>query len=98
MDICEAGPIAEETELHEDERYGAYYDDVNGGILPTELVEQARKLERDWIDKEGVYVRVPKEQMEADGMQAIPLLWIDTNKGDSENVFVRSRLVVREAT
>ena len=98
MDICTAGPIAEEPEVYSDDQWKTHYDDVNGGVLPTKLVEDARQLERDWLAKEGVCTKVPREVMESEGATAIPLLWIDTNKGDANKPFVRSRLVVMEAT
>eukprot|EP00959_Pyramimonas_sp_CCMP1952_P063912 1335429-Pyramimonas_sp.AAC.1 len=98
MDICTAGPIAEEPEVYSDDQWKTYYDDVNGGIPPTKLVGDARQLERDWIAKEGVYVKVPREVMESEGASAIPLLWLDTDKGDADRPFVRSRLVVAEST
>ncbi|CAK0798924.1 unnamed protein product, partial [Prorocentrum cordatum] len=97
MDICTAGPIADEPEVYSDEQWKTYYDDVNGGIPPTKLVEDASQLERDWVAKEGVYTKVPREVMESEGATAIPLLWIDTNKGDANKPVVRSRLVVMEA-
>ena len=35
-------------------------------------------------------------EMKADGCRLIPIRWVDVNKGDSENIIVRSRMVVQE--
>ena len=45
-----------------------------------------------------LYEYVPRGEAEKKGIEPIPLLWIDHNKGDSKNTAIRSRLVVRERT
>ena len=49
--------VGDIVQNNNDQEWKTYYDDVNGGILPTELVEQARKLEMEWIDREEIYVQ-----------------------------------------
>eukprot|EP00973_Karenia_brevis_P020564 2823584-Karenia_brevis.AAC.1 len=51
-----------------------------------------------WIIDEGVYEHRLRDEAVQHGQTPIPLLWNDTNKGDLENPFVTSRLVVRERT
>ena len=94
----DGGPHADLPDLHTDPEWREYWDDVNGGMLDSKLTQQARKLEMDWVKKEKVYEYRCKSEAQEKGITPIPLLWIDTNKGDLENPFVRSRLVVRERT
>lgn len=70
------------------------WDDVSGSSLPTELVREARRLEIEYIRKMGVYTKVHKSV--AKGKKVISLRWIDTNKMDSTNPMIRSRVVARE--
>ncbi|CAK9113821.1 unnamed protein product [Durusdinium trenchii] len=70
-----------------------YMDDVSGALLDPELVKKARELELQWLKKEEVYIRVPRR--EATG-KLLQWKWIDVNKGDNENPFVRSRMVAKE--
>ena len=76
---------------------GGYWDDVNGGWLPTHLVVAARKEELEWIHSREVYEKADEEQCYAETSKPpISLRWVDTNKGTEEKPNVRSRLVVRE--
>ena len=93
-----SGPSPHQVEIHEDPVWKIYIDDVNGGVLDTKLTEEARKLEMDWLLKEKVYQKVLKSICAKEGISPIPLKWIDTNKGDMDKPFMRSRLVVRECT
>jgi len=89
-----AGPIPEEDEMT-DTSY--FWDDVNGGILEPNLTAAARKEELDWVEKGKVMDIVPMQQCyDETGRGPETLRWIDTNKGDSQNPRVRSRIVVRE--
>ena len=38
---------------------GRFWDDVNGGYLPEDLVLAARREEIDWVHSAGVYEIVP---------------------------------------
>ena len=104
LDMCElsetemkhSGPSPHFPAMPEGE-WSEYWDDVNGGYLPTPLVKAARAKEIDWVHKEHIYDIVPRAQAyERTGKAPIPLKWVDTNKGDHSNPNVRSRLVVKE--
>eukprot|EP00971_Amphidinium_carterae_P220004 4367367-Amphidinium_carterae.2 len=95
VELMTGGPIADRIEVTEDPEYGEYWDDVNGGYLDPKLTNEARKLELEWVKNEGVYSYITSEEA-AKYDKPIPLIWVDTNKGDREKPFIRSRLVVRE--
>ena len=59
-------------------------------------MREARLLELDWIKKEQVYDYRSRVEAEKKGIKPIPLIWVDTNKGDKNTPFVRSRIHVRE--
>eukprot|EP00973_Karenia_brevis_P038254 5274551-Karenia_brevis.AAC.1 len=94
------GPTVEEApperEWFETYGHGTFIDDITGAVLDTKLVMEARSLEVDYMRKLGVYREATWEEMEADNCKAIPLRWLDINKGDAENVNIRSRLVAQE--
>ena len=91
-----SGPVPEEPLMEHGEWFN-YWDDVNGGYLDPKGVEEARKLEMDYIHRQGVWKKVPMEQcLKETGKKPIPLRWIDTNKGDHDKPNLRSRLVVRD--
>ena len=96
VELAAAGPTAEQAEVWSTQEYEGYWDDVNGGMLDAGLARAARKLELDWVCQEKVYSYRQRSEAVEKGMVPIPLLWIDTNKGDNLNPMVRSRLVVRE--
>jgi hypothetical protein len=56
----------------------------------------AHKEELEWVHKEKVYEVRPRAECVSLGKVPIPLLWVDTNKGNAQTMLVRSRLVVRE--
>eukprot|EP00971_Amphidinium_carterae_P000257 5431-Amphidinium_carterae.1 len=95
LELKEGGPIADRKEVTEDLDYREYWDDVNGGYLDPKLTHEARMLELQWVQSEKVYSYVTAEEASMYD-RAIPLIWVDTNKGDKANPFVRSRLCVRE--
>ena len=41
---------------------GGFWDDVNGGYLPEDLVLAARREEIDWVHSEGVCEIVPMQE------------------------------------
>ena len=41
---------------------GKFWDDVNGGYLPEDLVLAARREETDWVNSERVYEIVPMQE------------------------------------
>ena len=96
VELESGGPTAELPELWNQPDYKEYWDDVNGGFLNPRLVREARLLELDWIKKEQVYDYRSRTEAEEKGIKPIPLIWVDTNKGDKNTPFVRSRICVRE--
>ena len=91
---ADAGPVPTEDDRlwmkRQQEHFKDYWDDVNGGWLDPEKVEQARKEELDWILKQGVFEKVREEECRG---KRLSLRWIDTVKSNGR---YRSRLVVRE--
>ena len=59
-------------------------------------MKAAREEEVEIAHKLKVYREATEEEMKADGCKLIPIRWVDVNKGDAQNVFVRSRMVVQE--
>ena len=96
VELESGGPTAELPELWNQPYYKEYWDDVNGGFLNPRLVREARLLELDWIKKEKVYDYGSRVEAEKKGTKPILLLWVDTNKGDKNTPFMRSRICVRE--
>ena len=94
-----AGPVPEipleyDQILQERERF---WDDVNGGYLPEDLVLAARREEIDWVHSEGVYEIVPMQECKDAGMRPLDLMWLDTDKSvDLAHERIRSRLCARE--
>ena len=76
-----AGPVPE-TLLEYDQILkggGKFWDDVNGGYLPEDLVLLARREEIDWVHSEGVYEIVPMQECRDAGMKPLDLIWVDTD-------------------
>ena len=59
---------------------GGFWDDVNGGYLPEDLVLAARREEIGWVHSEGVYEIVPMQECRDAGMKPLDLIWVDTDK------------------
>ena len=77
---------------------GRFWDDVNGGYLPEDLVSAARREEVDWVHSEGVYDNIPVQECNDAGMKPSGLIWVDTDKSvDPTRKKIRSRLCAREA-
>ena len=89
------GPTADEPSL-EEEWAETYYDEISGALLYPALVEQARKLEIDYMHKLKVYEEATFKEWRDSGCRLIPMRWLDVNKGDSENLDIRSRAVLQE--
>ena len=72
---------------------GRFWDDVNGGYLPEDLVFAARREEIDWVHSEGVYEIVPMQECRDAGVKPLDLIWVDTdNAVDPTRTKIRSRL------
>ena len=57
-----------------------FWDDVNGGYLPEDLVLAARREEIDWVHSEGVRETVPTQECKDAGKKLLDLIWVDTDK------------------
>ena len=76
---------------------GRFWDDVNGGYLPEDLVLAARREEIDWVHSAGVYKIVPMQECIDACMKPLDLIWVDTDKSvDPTRKKIRSRLCARE--
>ena len=76
-----AGPVPE-IPLENDQilkEGGRFWDDVNGGYLPEDLVLAARRKEIDWVHSEGVCEIVPMQGFEDADMKPLDLIWVDTD-------------------
>ena len=89
------GPTLHERAPEEEWKH-EFYDEISGALLKSEDVKRAREEEVGIAHKLKVYREATEEEMVADGCKPIPIRWIDINKGDAENVFVRSRMVAQE--
>ena len=94
-----AGPVPEippeyDQILKEGRRF---WDDVNSGYLPEDLVLAARREEIDWVHSEGVYEIVPMQECRYAGMKQLGLMWADRDKSlDPTRKKIRSTLCARE--
>ena len=52
---------------------GRFWDDVNGGCLPEDLVLACKSAEIDWVHSEGVYEIVPMQECRDAGMKPLDL-------------------------
>ena len=75
---------------------GKFWDDVNGGYLPEDLVSAARREESDWVHSKGVYEIVPMQECRDAGMKPWGLICLDTRSVDPTRKKIRSRLCARE--
>ena len=94
-----AGPVPE-IPLEYDQiskEGGRFWDDVNDGYLPEDLVLAWRREEIVWVHSEGVYEIVPKQECRDAGIKPLDLIWVDTDKSvDPTRKKIRSRLCARE--
>ena len=59
---------------------GRFWDDVNGGSLPEDLVLVARREEIDRVFSVGENEIVPMQECKDAGMRPLDLIWKDTDK------------------
>ena len=85
-------PPQEEEEV----AWSGAWDDVSGEELDPAQVRAARQLEMDYVQKRGVWRKVPRSLAVRNGWNIIPTRWIDINKGDNQQPNYRSRLVAKE--
>ena len=69
--------------------WGYCVDDVKGGLLPMDLVREARRSEMEGFAQRRVYEIRPRWECEQEGGKVIGVRWVDVAKNDG----VRSRLV-----
>jgi len=86
----------EESHQAVDEELEKYYDDISGEELPANLVRDARQEEIQWINKIGLYTKVPRSVAQQRGKTVLPVRWVDVNKGDRSRMKLRSRIVGKE--
>ena len=83
-------------DMDDDDGWDAY-DDVKGGPLDPQGVQEARAKEIEYLKTQGVYGYSTNEEARTrTGKNPIKLKWIDSNKGDTANPNYRSRLVCTE--
>ena len=76
---------------------GRFWDDVNGGSLPEDLVLVARREEIDWVFSVGEKEIVPMQECKDAGLRPLELIWVDTDKYvDPAHKKCRSKLCVKE--
>ena len=102
MQLKIAGPVPE-IPLDYDQILkggGGFWDDVNRGYLPGDLVLAAIREEIDGVHSEGgVYEIVPIQECRDAGMKQLDLILVDTdNSVDPTRKKIRSRLCAREYT
>ena len=90
-----------ESQESEKQRWQKFYgdmifaDDVHEGkLLKRGKVIEARKVEREYFWKVGVYEKVHRSK--ARGYKVITTRWVDTNRGVRDQDDYRSRLVGRD--
>ena len=75
---------------------GRFWEDVNGGYLPEDLLA-ARREEIHWVHFESVYETVPMQECIDACKKLWDLIWVDTDKSvDLAHKRIRSRLCARE--
>ena len=77
---------------------GGFWDDVNGGYLPEDLVLAARREEIGWVHSEGVYEIVPMQECRDAGKEPLDLIWVDTDKSVIRHVRKFDRDCAQENT
>ena len=57
-----------------------FWDDVNGGYLPEDLVLSAKREEIEWAHSEVAYEIVPMQECKDADKKLLELTWVDTDK------------------
>ena len=96
MVVCSVGHFTiHDDEPIDEENIVNFFDDVTGKILLGHLVRAARQEEIEFLNTFLVYKKVSKAH--AKGKECVSVRWCDVNKGDSNNMAVRLRLLGRES-
>ena len=78
-------------------RDGRFWDDVNGGYLPEDLVLASTREEIDCVDSEGFYEIAPVQECRDAGMKPLDSICVDTDKTlDPTRKKIRTRLCARK--
>jgi len=80
---------------HEEDSDQAAWDDMSGVPLDPKLVKAARQEEIEYVKKRNVYTKVKRSEVPS-GAKVIRVKWVDVNKGDANNLDIRSRLVAMD--
>ena len=76
---------------------GGFWDDVNGGYLPEDLVLSFRREEIAWVNSGDVYEFVPMQECKDASKKLLDLIWVDTDRSVAPTLKkTRSRLCARE--
>ena len=73
-----------------------YYDIATGSPLPSKLCEKAMQLEIKYMKEMNVYTPCEHRGVKEQGLTPIGKRWVFTNKDDTEDPFIRARLVAQE--
>ena len=89
--------------MHQDEQEllsawnGWHWDDNKGGWLDPELCAKGRREEVEYIRRDKMYVRVPREVcLRETGRAPLKTGWAETDKGQPGKPNVRARWVAKE--
>ena len=99
LDVCaELDELDENSfsDTHVNDREGDYIDEVTRVTLLRDDVAKARMEQVKWYEKFQAFEVTDETRVLRTGRKPISCRWRDINKGDSERVEVRSRLVARE--
>ena len=99
LDVCDELDELDEnsfSDTYVNDREGDYIDEVTGVTLLRDDVAKARMEEMKCYEKFQAFEEVTDETCVRTGRKPISCRWRDINRGDSERVEVRSRLVARE--
>ena len=100
LDVCDELDELDENSFsntHVNDREGDYIDEVTRVTLLRDDLAKTRMEQMKWCEKFQAFEEVTDETcVLRTGRKPICCRWRDINKGDSERVEVRSRLVARE--
>ena len=93
----ESGATVEEPCLAEKTDYDRVFcDSVTGASLPSKLFEEAMQLEIKFMKEMNVHTHCWHGTVKEQGIIPIWTRWVFTNKGYTEHLFIRARLVAQE--
>ena len=97
LEVCDEVDETHFVDTYVNDCDGDYTDEATGATLRRDDVAKARMKEMKWYEKFNAFEEVTDETcVTRTRRKPISCRWKDINKGDSERVEVRSRLVARE--